>query len=141
MILVACRWTENCKKISSQISKETKIIKSLLNQIHACQPLDESSLGYITLSEALDPSAIQGKLQIYGTWHTIAEGKKRDAIDAYLSYCRSVKEIKMLKDEAENVITYYEQRKTAVVNELESNAAIDSFTRGAKALLHLMLKK
>ena len=129
------------KKISSQISKETKIIKSLLNQIHACQPLDESSSGYITLSEALDPSAIQSRLQIYGTWHTIAEGKKRDAIDAYLSYCRSVEEIKMLKDEAENVITYYEQRKTAVVNELESNAAIDSFTRGAKALLHLMLKK
>ena len=47
----------------------------------------------------------------------------------------------MLKDEAENVITYYEQRKTAVVNELESNAADDSFTRGAKALLYLMLKK
>lgn len=48
----------------------------------------------------------------------------------------------MLKEEAENVVTYYEERRKVVMNEIEhSSANIDSFSRGAVVMLHLLLAK
>ena len=121
------------KKLSFQISKETKSVKKLLEEYSACQ----SSLpDKIYLPEALDPSFIGNKLHKMGTWGSVASGKKRAIIDAYLAACRSKEEIEMLKEDASNNCAFYERKFEIITAKLQSlSSQEDLFSRGAKALL------
>ena len=66
-------------------------------------------------------------------------GKEREVIDAYLMFCRSVEELEIIKEESRNVILYYESRRDTILSLLDSlSTALDSYSRGAKALLMKM---
>ena len=72
------------------------------------------------LAEALDPSAIEQRLQALGIWcQAVASGEKREAMDAYLTVNRSIEEICLLKEEAENMVIYYRERKGSLEKAVE----------------------
>ena len=97
----------------------------------------------IDLPEALDPSNIGERLQKFGVWCTVlASGRRREIIDAYLALCRSKEDIRMLTEEAENVVAYYEEKRKIIMKEMEHiSVNTDLFSRGAVAMLHLLLAK
>lgn len=126
------------KKLSIQIKKETKSIRTLLEEYSVCQSSDIS--GTISLSEALDPQSIGTRLQSIGKWGTVAIGKKREIIDAYLAFCCS-KEA-MLGEEASSICAFY-QEKLNIISKRQINFSNkdDPFSRGAKALLCNLFEK
>ncbi len=111
-------------------------------ECQACQDVgDMSRLSDIpiTLAEALNPSAVGVKLKSFGEGNTI-DGDQQAAIQAYLTLCRSVEEIDMLKDDALNLVKYYEQARDIVYDKLGSlSSQADSFSRGSTSLLHHLL--
>ena len=132
------------KKLSLQISKETKCTKSFLEEYNACESFGEASADRIDLPQALDPSNIGERLQKFGVWCTVyvASGQRREIMDAYLALCRSKEDICMLKEEAENAVAYYEEKRKIIMKEIENiSVKTDSFSRGAVAMLHSLLAK
>ena len=117
----------------------------MLEEYQACQSGPNPSLTSdpITLSEALDPSLVESRLCEVGSFcASVAYGKKREIIDSYLSLCQSKEEIYMLKQEAQNVVSYYRQRKEILLKELESRSSDSNlFNRGSAVLLHSLLTK
>ena len=100
----------------------------MLEEYQACQSGPNPSLT-ITLSEALDPSLVESRLREVGSFcASVAYGKKREIIDSYLSLCRSKEEIYMLKQEAQNVVSYYRQRKEILLKELEAGQVIPIYS-------------
>lgn len=66
--------------------KETKSIQVLLEEYSAWQSSIDAS-DTMSLSEALDPQHVGVRLQAMGIWGTVALGKKREVMDAYLMLC------------------------------------------------------
>ena len=136
-------------KLCAQILKETKSLKSLTQEYNACDSANNlETSDAITLSEALDPSSVETRLGEFGSgYKTIATGykmmstgRKRQILDAYLEVCRSIEEISMLKEEAKNLVVYYEERKKLLEVKIASlSDRIDSFSRGAVSLLNRLL--
>lgn len=117
-------------------------IKSLLREYNAvCRSSKLNDA--ITMAEALDPASIEERLKGLGSrYTTIATGKKRQVIDAYLGLCRSEEELQMLKNEAKNILYYYEERGKCIAMKLgELSANDDLFSRGASAMLKQMLAR
>ena len=91
------------KKLCSQISKETKCVKSLLDEYHACHVVESSSCE-LSLSEALDPVLIRIHLTSYSD--TVTD-EKLEIIQAYLIVCPGCEEVAMLREDAKNMVCYY----------------------------------
>lgn len=128
------------KKLSQQVSKETNAVKTLLKEYYSTcsvQPCDE-----LTISDALDPSVIAVQLERLGATTPVAvsSGKKREAIDAYLLITRSSEEIALLEKEMQNVVHFYENRETMIVQNL-TLPSFNQFERGRRALLCKCLKR
>ena len=51
------------------------------------KPQQWQAVTLMSLSRSSRPSEVQIRLQKFGSYHTIADGKKREVIDAYLSCC------------------------------------------------------
>ncbi len=80
------------------------MIRSLL----ACLSSDETS-ERIEFHDAIDPRALEHILQTLGLpCQVTVNTDQREVIDAYLMLQRSEEEISMLKDDINNIITYYE---------------------------------
>ena len=122
------------KKLSVQISKETKKIESLLPEYNACQVvIGGDSAPLLLLEEALDPSLLAAVLKPNSS---LPFDSKRELIDAYIMMKRSSEEISMLDTEMENTTQYYLDRKNTLQKLLESfSQRGDAFGRGAVALL------
>lgn len=139
-IMAFCYYVDGqkiAKKLCLQITRETKAVKSLLEE-HACQ---SSSREMITLAEALDPSIFQARI---GSWagNSAVTGDQQEAIQAYLTLSRSIEELTMLKDDAHNMVLYYERKREVVCSKLASlSAKTDLFSRGSIALLYSALAK
>jgi hypothetical protein len=92
-------------------------VKILLREYNSSssQPYDE-----LTISDALEPSVIAARLEKLGstTPAGVSSGKKREAMDAYLLIMRSSEEIALLEKEMENIVDYYENRDTTIVQNL-----------------------
>ena len=87
----------------------------------------------LTLSEALDPSAVETRLHQLGTWGAIATGRRREISDAYLALCRSNE---ILEQDARDCIAFYERKKEVITSELLCRSVnSDPYNRGATALL------
>ena len=71
----------------------------------------------------------------------IADGKKREMIDVYLTYKRSEEEVILLMDEIKNVVTYYDNQKVIVQNKIKLIEKDDQYARGSRALLNQMLER
>lgn len=128
------------KKLYSQINRETSSIKCLLSEYHTCLSVTKpSSSEVITLSEALDSSTIGQKLR--SQCCTVASGKDRQIIDAYLLFCRSTEEVTMIREESSCVVSYYEKKRQAIRRLIEELSQSDSvpYIRGAIAMLHQLL--
>lgn len=113
-------------------------MKLLLEQYHAC--VCDASSTDISLSEALDPVAIGARLRTDTT--CTLSGDKQEAIQVYLTLCRSKEEVGMLRDDALNVVHYYEQANEVVCEKLALLATkMDPISRGCTALLHTLLAR
>lgn len=114
-------------------------MKILLREYNSSssQPYDE-----LTISDALEPSVIAARLEKLGstTPAGVSSGKKQEAMDAYLLIMRSSEEIALLEKEMENIVDYYENRDTTIVQNLIP-PCLNQFDRGRKALLCGLLKQ
>lgn len=129
------------KRLSSQITKEGRAIRGLLDEYSVCKAADDST-NVLTLQEALDPCIVGERLEEMGLFcETVASGKKREMIDSYLLLCRSKEEIVLLQKEAKNMAAYYSGVKQTVEDEITKQASSDLFGRGAVALLHKLLQR
>ena len=128
------------KKLTSQISRETRSIKSLLSEYHTCLSITNvSSSEVITLDETLNPSTIAKRLR--NQCFVVASGEERQLIDAFVLLRRSTEEVCMIKEESRCVVTYYQERKQAILRVLEEFSGTQSYGRGAKAMLHQLLSR
>ena len=123
------------KKLSLQISKETKKIKELLPEFNACQSVI-GGCEPLRLEDALDPSELTTIMQ------PNISHSKRELIDAYLIIKRADEELSMVAVEMTNTLKHYEQQLMAVKNCIEQyRTGVDAFSRGAVALLQALLVK
>ena len=121
------------KKLSVQLSKETKKIKALLPEFNACQSVIEGRSS-LTLDEALDPSKLSVLLQPNAS--RFPSKCRQELIDAYIMVKRTTEEIEMLESEMRNTKQYYVDRKSTVQTTIESfSQKGDAFSRGAVAFL------
>ena len=97
------------KKLCTQITKETKRVKALLDEYHACHVVDPS-LCELSLSQALDPIFVRTLLTSLSDVATAVTAEKLEAIQAYLMVSRSHEEVAMLKEDAKNVVSYYNRK-------------------------------
>ena len=133
------------KKLSHQVTKETKKLTTLLEEYNVCQLLVSSSSTqiHVTLDEALDPDVLSCKLH---TECGATSSKPQDVIEAYLQMTRSNEEIVLLENEMLNTIQFYaEQRKSLllVIDQMKEAQLSESnaFRRGAVALLHSLFRR
>ena len=122
------------KKLSSQIKKESTVIRELLTEYNQA---DEDNFSPLLLEEALDPDSIGSRL---GSCTEIATGERRELVDNYLLLCRSREEIKLLKEECQNLINYYQDMRMALKEEI-TRRSTSNFDRGAVSLCHKLCKK
>ena len=128
------------KKLCTQITKETKRVKALLDEYRACHVVDPS-LCELSLSQALDPIFVRTLLTSLSDVATAVTAEKLEAIQAYLMVSRSREEVAMLREDAKNVVSYYNRKKHAIqlaISSLEANS--DPYSRGSITLLHFLLK-
>ena len=128
------------KKLATQVTKETNSVKSLVYEYNALTRAGGES-SEIGITEALDPHNIEGQITEFSSvCNTVASGRKRQIMDAYLSLCRSKEEVSLLKNECCNICRYYHQRQKSIL----SNYAYEvneSYNRGAQALLYRLLQE
>lgn len=94
------------------------------------------------MAEVLDPASIEDRLRGLGSCYTVATGKKRQVIDAYLGLSRSEEELEMLKNEAKNILYYYEEKTRCILAKLaDLSKSVDPFSRGASAMLKQMFTR
>ena len=130
--LLFCVPTEGqkiAKRLSLQISKETKTLKALLQEFNACQTVTTGNSSTLTMGDVLDSSILSQKLHPSLHGYT---SDKQEIINAYLLMTRSGEELEMLQVEMKNVIEYYEDRASTIHNTMDSTVC----DRGACALLY-----
>lgn len=126
------------KRLCSQITKETRTVQHILGEYNA---ILENPMDAISAVDALDPSKLKCQLQLLGIRATGSQlEERREIIQAFLCYKRSLEEIDLLKEDINNVVTYYEAVKSTVVCEIDLlEKRVDPISRGMKALLHHFL--
>ena len=102
------------KKVSSLISGETKLMRSLVEDYTACLSVENSQAN--AYDEALDPTALEWRLQALGVWcQGTVNPEKREIMDSYLMLCRSKEELCVLNEEVQNIITFYETKRSSLL--------------------------
>ena len=132
------------KKLSRQVTNETKRLRVLLEEYNICQLIVNSSSTQITLDEALDPTVLSSKLGVHAD--TTVSKPHQDIIEAYLQMKRSNEEILLLEKEMANTIQFYaEQQKSllTLIDQMKQAQISESnpFSRGAIALLHALFRR
>ena len=123
------------KKLSLQISKETKKIKELLPEFNACHVV-VSKHEPLQLQEVLDSSKLTTIV------HPHSSSSKRELIDAYFTIKRADEEISMVAMEMTYTRQHYVHEISAVQNCIQQySKKTDAFSRGSVALLHGLLTK
>ena len=123
-----------------QINKESSKIQSLVKEYNACGLASDPHTQSLSMSDVFNPSVLEDHLKQLGTWCSVASGEKREIIDSYLMLCRSKEEISMLKEDADNCVSYYKNKKCVILEEISKRSLGTSlFDRGAVALLHTLL--
>ena len=117
------------KKLSVQISKETKKIKVLIPEYNTCQTIEGEAP--VSLQEALDPETLSKAMysKLYPS------ESRQEIIDAYLMIKRTTEEVSMLHADISNTLKYYGHMSAAVEKALSKFSLQDCFSRGAVSLL------
>ena len=110
------------KRISSQINKESRKIKKLVNEYNSDSPPAE-----ISMQTALNPDE---------TAIDFGSKCRNDLVHAYLRKIRSCEEIALLKEEIQNAREYICEKKRSIRSMCETLSTCDDvFSRGACNLL------
>ena len=111
-----------------------QLLRSLLEDYKACLSVDDSSEA-VTMTEALDPTSLEQRLQALGVWcQGTVNREKRDLMDSYLMLSRSNEDLCMLKEEASNVIQYYDKKKKLLLRVLDVALLHGMLTEMSKSL-------
>lgn len=123
------------KRISSQIRRESRKVKKLVEEYNATSFLTESA-SEITVQTALNPD----ELMLLADTTNMATGVKHDIVHAYLQKVRSSEEIEILKEDMRNTLHYFQLKQECIKDACEDLSTLeDSFSRGARNLLtHLL---
>lgn len=123
------------KRISSQIRRESRKVKKLVEEYNATSFLTESA-SEITVQTALNPD----ELMLLADTTNMATGVKHDIVHAYLQKVRSSEEIEILKEDMRNTLHYFQLKQEYIKDACEDLSTLeDSFSRGARNLLtHLL---
>ena len=129
-------------KLSKQVGKQTKQLKSLVQEYGVCLP-DDDSAAAITMEEVLDTIKLEERLRVLGVWCLGTVPEKREAMDAYLMLSRSREEQSMLKHELQRVISFYESKRDHIRKACSEVLLLaDSlYNRGISSLLHRLLQQ
>ena len=135
LLLVYIDGQKIAKRLSGQILKETKRIKTLLLNYSVCPSKVE-----LSIKEALDPSVLSIKLDHRSKSKTMAV--KQDLLQARLLIQRSQEEIDMIQCELHNTLAFFQRKKDTIDTEIVKLKLFNNdFARGSIALLqHLKLK-
>ena len=125
------------KKLSIQVSKETRTLRALLEEYNTCQAISRDSSSSLTLHDVLDSSVLakilNPKLSTY-------RPDRQQITSAYLMLTRSHEEMEMLQSDMKNVVLYYETRAKAIEDTIKEPCQLGPlYVRGAHALLQNML--
>ena len=128
------------KKLCTQITKETKVIKSLLPEYNACQAtIGEDSSALLSMEEVLDSSLLSMILRPHSNFSNIPSKTKQEIMDASLHMERASEEITMLEKEMSNMISYYKDRSKVLYHSIQLfMSREDGFGRGVLSLLKTM---
>ena len=75
-----------------------------------------------------------------GMWGTVALGKKREVMDAYLVLRRSKEEISMLREEASNIQAFYQEQVNVISQQLKAlSSKTDPFIEEPRSFYALCL--
>ena len=129
-------------KLSKQIAKETKLLKSLVQDYSACLS-QEDSAAMITIEEVLDPIILEDRLRASGVRCLGTVPEKREAMDAYLILTRTKEEQAMLKEELQSFVSFHKAKKNSLLKACtEVKSLTDSlYNRGILSLLHRLLQE
>ncbi len=141
MVIVLLVDGQKIAKVSSQISSETRIIRTLLEDYSACLSVDDAHVQSLTIGEVLDPSVVEARLQALGIWSQamVYHGERREVMEAYLMLCRSNEELHLLKEEINNVVSFYENKERTLLDALTMCATDTVYNRGIATMLHKLL--
>ena len=114
-------------------------MKSLVEDYNAC--VEENSDHIILFDEALHPTALEGRLQVLGVWCQGTMPERREIMDSYLLLCRSKEEVAMLTEDIQNIIKFYEAKKTLILKAVDDvESANTLYHRGVSSLLYRLLQ-
>lgn len=120
------------KKLSAQLTKETRNLKGLLEEYNACKTISTgSNLPHLEITDVLESSSLA---KILNPTLITYKPDRQEIINSYLMLTRSCEEIKMLQGEMENVLHYHEERIDSIQSIMDENRQ----DRGAYAILHRM---
>ena len=136
------------KKLSTQIQKESKKIRSLLPEYNTCLVLlgDKSSTT-LTIKEALDPAALV-TLFTKPIYVCTQSSSKRELVESFLLIKRASEESVMLTNEMKNVIAYYTHTNATLLKLIQAKQSVCTsalaLNRGAVSMLkskHLAVER
>ena len=129
-------------KLSKQITKETKNLKSLRQDYNASLSQDDSS-GIIAIEKVLDPVKLEEWLRALGVWCLGTVPEKREVMDSYLMLCQSKKEQAMLKDGLQTLSSFYDVKKDHLLKVCTEMKSLTNniYNRGVLSLLYRLLQE
>ena len=123
------------KKLSTQVAREIKKIKALLQEYNACQAVAGSTC-CLTVADALDSAMLT---QILHPKLCALTPDKQELINSYIMLTRRKEVVEMLKCDMSNVLHYYNDRKAIITSTIESFQQESDYSRGACNLLKDLL--
>ncbi len=125
------------KKLSTQITKETKKLKALLAEYNACRAFDGEA--FVTFEDIVDVSKVQTVLATSPVF--CHEDERRETINLYLTWMRAEEEIDLLSSEIDRVYDYYLDKMNCIERVSSELCQTDgAFHKGAVALLWKLKK-
>ena len=129
------------KKLSIQITKQTKSVKKILKECNVAQSTINSTNELWDLSDVLLPSNSfwESSRMPLGDG-TVPFNVKSEAIQSYLLLKRSEEEIKLLRQDLSNAIDYYERKQQLLserVKQLLHKESLSIYHKGTICLLTL----
>ena len=121
------------KKLSSQITKETRKLKAFVQEYNAFNAVVNDGYESLSIEDVLDSSKMAHRLHPKLSAYSI---DRQELIDAYLLVKRSHEEKELLQSEMKNVISYYEYRVQTLAQAMSSLSQSNlEYKRGGCALL------
>ena len=109
------------KRLTTNIAKETKTVKKLLEDYNIAFSVVTASFTPHTLSDILSPESNFWQGLTFSTHcKEIPWNVQKDIMSTYVLIKRTDEELSLLNEEMENVLSYCIQRKECILHQLDS---------------------